>query len=139
MHSISDLTTTCRRTAGHVPPRLVVSTAAHRASRSAPELTSNSGRLHDRGWVEDVPLREHLHALSYSQLNTPQGGRLVAERTMISALHIFDLKTYYWEEPTRPPPEEEQPPARYFHSADQCESLVCVCFWSTYVFQGATP
>jgi hypothetical protein len=39
---------------------------------------------------------------------------------MVSELHIFDLKTYSWDEPIRPSPDQDMPPSRYFHSADPC-------------------
>jgi hypothetical protein len=39
---------------------------------------------------------------------------------MVSEMHVFDLKTYHWEDPIYPTPGELLPPARYFHSADPC-------------------
>jgi hypothetical protein len=84
-----------------------------------------TGCFHDRRRVKDVPIREHINALRISVIKSRQGGRLVAERTMISELHVFDLKTYYWQEPNRPHPDDPPPPARYFHSADQCERFAC--------------
>ncbi|KIM43316.1 hypothetical protein M413DRAFT_69557 [Hebeloma cylindrosporum] len=45
------------------------------------------------------------------------GGRLVAERRMVSDLYVFDLESFVWERiPTYS--EDDVPRARYFHSAD---------------------
>jgi hypothetical protein len=50
-----------------------------------------------------------------------QGGRLVTERKMVSDMYVFDLETFVWEKLV-PSPEDEVPGARYFHSADTCNS-----------------
>lgn len=58
-----------------------------------------------------------------------QGGRLVAERRMVSDLYVFDLEAFVWE---RIPafPEDDIPRARYFHSTDACtfDSAHCLVF-----------
>ena len=50
-----------------------------------------------------------------------KGGRLVAERKMVSDIYMFDLETLRWEK-IEQSPEDDIPQARYFHSADACES-----------------
>lgn len=45
------------------------------------------------------------------------GGRLVAERKMVSDIYMFDLETLRWEKIIQSP-EDDVPQARYFHSAD---------------------
>ncbi|KAF9561355.1 galactose oxidase [Agrocybe pediades] len=45
------------------------------------------------------------------------GGRLVAERRMVSDLYVFDLETFVWEQIPYYP-EDDVPRPRYFHSAD---------------------
>ncbi|KAI0070397.1 regulatory protein ral2 [Panus rudis PR-1116 ss-1] len=45
------------------------------------------------------------------------GGRLVAERRMVSDIYMFDLESFKWEK-VQQSPEEDIPQARYFHSAD---------------------
>ncbi|GJE98292.1 galactose oxidase [Phanerochaete sordida] len=45
------------------------------------------------------------------------GGRLVAERKMVSDIYMFDLETLRWEKIVQSP-EDDVPQARYFHSAD---------------------
>ncbi|TCD70532.1 hypothetical protein EIP91_002878 [Steccherinum ochraceum] len=45
------------------------------------------------------------------------GGRLVAERRMVSDIYIFDLETFVWEKLAQPQ-EDDVPQPRYFHSAD---------------------
>jgi len=54
--------------------------------------------------------------------NIPQGGRLVAERRMVSDLYVFDLETFVWEK-VHIHPEDDIPQARYFHSVDVCQYL----------------
>ncbi|THH30717.1 hypothetical protein EUX98_g3452 [Antrodiella citrinella] len=49
--------------------------------------------------------------------STTVGGRLVAERRMVSDIYIFDLETFVWEKLVQPP-EDDIPQPRYFHSAD---------------------
>jgi hypothetical protein len=51
-----------------------------------------------------------------------QGGRLVAERRMITDIYMFDIETFTWEKVPQSP-DSEHPRARYFHSTDVCESL----------------
>ncbi|KAJ7069634.1 hypothetical protein C8F01DRAFT_521074 [Mycena amicta] len=53
------------------------------------------------------------------------GGRLVAERRMVSDLYVFDLKTYHWER-IPPFPEDVVPRARYFHSVDTWNNQLIV-------------
>ncbi|KAI0781973.1 galactose oxidase [Abortiporus biennis] len=45
------------------------------------------------------------------------GGRLVAERRMISDIYVFDLESFKWEKVSQSS-EDVIPQARYFHSAD---------------------
>lgn len=52
-----------------------------------------------------------------------QGGRLVAERRMVTDIYMFDIETFTWEK-IPPNPDSDQPRARYFHSTDACESLI---------------
>jgi len=52
-----------------------------------------------------------------------QGGRLVAERKMVSDLYVFDLETFTWEK-VHMHSEDEIPQPRYFHSTDNCERFV---------------
>lgn len=59
--------------------------------------------------------------LLFPILITPQGGRLVTERRMVSDLYVFDLDTFTWEKLT-PFPEDDVPEPRYFHSAETCRS-----------------
>lgn len=49
-----------------------------------------------------------------------QGGRLVAERRMVSDIYMFDLESFKWER-LQQSPEDDIPQARYFHSADTCQ------------------
>ncbi|KAF7314500.1 hypothetical protein MKEN_00923000 [Mycena kentingensis (nom. inval.)] len=53
------------------------------------------------------------------------GGRLVAERRMVSDLYIFDLESYHWEK-ILPFPEDDIPRARYFHSVDTWNNQLIV-------------
>jgi len=41
---------------------------------------------------------------------------------MVSDMYVFDLETFVWEK-LLPSLEDEVPGARYFHSADICESF----------------
>ncbi|KAJ3747105.1 hypothetical protein DFH05DRAFT_1414266 [Lentinula detonsa] len=82
LHSIYDLTTSCRKTTGDVPAKLVG------ASTTV------------------VGSKVYLF-----------GGRLVAERRMVSDLYAFDLETCVWQKIT-PFPEDDIPKPRYFHSSD---------------------
>ncbi|KAH7885282.1 hypothetical protein F5I97DRAFT_1928681 [Phlebopus sp. FC_14] len=88
MHSISDLTTFCRKTTGDVPAKLVGASTTVVGSKM------------------------YLF-----------GGRLVAERRMVSDLYVFDLATFIWEK-LSPFPEDEVPEPRYFHSAETCKSSI---------------
>ncbi|CAL1713142.1 unnamed protein product [Somion occarium] len=45
------------------------------------------------------------------------GGRLVAERRMVSDIYMFDLDSFKWEK-LQQSPDDDIPQARYFHSAD---------------------
>ncbi|KAJ8080442.1 hypothetical protein PM082_017275 [Marasmius tenuissimus] len=82
LHSIYDLTTSCRKTSGEVPSKLVGASTTVVGSKM------------------------YLF-----------GGRLVAERRMVSDLYVFDLETFVWER-IQPFPEDDVPRPRYFHSAD---------------------
>ncbi|KAL5524836.1 hypothetical protein ACEPAF_9982 [Sanghuangporus sanghuang] len=82
MHSVSDLTTSSRKTSGTVPPKLV---------------GASTTIVGDKMYLF--------------------GGRLVAERRMVSDLHVFDLETFVWTK-VPPFPGDDIPGARYFHSAD---------------------
>ncbi|KAF7299627.1 hypothetical protein HMN09_00968100 [Mycena chlorophos] len=53
------------------------------------------------------------------------GGRLVAERKMVSDLYVFDLETHNWEK-IHPFPEDDVPRARYFHSVDTWNNQLIV-------------
>ena len=92
MHSVSDLTTSSRKTSGTVPPKLV--------------------------GASTTIVGDKLYLF---------GGRLVAERRMVSDLYVFDLETFVW---TRVPPYtgDDVPGARYFHSADSCKPSGPFCF-----------
>ena len=59
MYPISDLTAFCRKTTGDVPPKLVVSILLAICAPS-PLTPAFTGRVHHRGRIQDVPLREHL-------------------------------------------------------------------------------
>jgi hypothetical protein len=61
-----------------------------------------------------------------------KGGRLVAERKMVSDMYVFDLETLVWEK-LLPSPEDDVPGPRYFHSADTCNLFASadVCFMSS--------
>lgn len=62
-----------------------------------------------------------IQCLSDSDLTSlAKGGRLVAERRMVTDIYMFDIETFTWEKiPQAPDPD--QPRARYFHSTDACE------------------
>lgn len=126
LHSIYDLTTYCRKTAGDVPAKLVVCSHSIQLTpslvTSSPFLTTSSaiGRFNDRCWVEDVPIRELNCMQQTSCADTYQGGRLVTERRMVSDLYIFDLETFQWEM-INYSSGDDVPQPRYFHSADACE------------------
>jgi hypothetical protein len=49
-----------------------------------------------------------------------KGGRLVAERRMVTDIYMFDIETFTWEKIPQNP-DSDQPRARYFHSTDACE------------------
>lgn len=116
MHSISDLTTYCRKTSGDVPAKLVVSPSHF----LLPLLTHFTGCIHHRRRFENVSFCEtQILPSPFSLLIVPQGGRLVTERRMVSDLYIFDLDTFTWEK-TTPFPEDDVPEPRYFHSAETC-------------------
>ena len=61
--------------------------------------------------------------LSVHSSTTFQGGRLVAARTMVSDLYVFDLETFIWGK-VHINSEDEIPQPRYFHSTDTCERFV---------------
>jgi len=50
-----------------------------------------------------------------------QGGRLVAERRMVTDIYMFDIETFTWEKIPQNP-DSDLPRARYFHSTDACQS-----------------
>ncbi|EJC99052.1 galactose oxidase [Fomitiporia mediterranea MF3/22] len=90
MHSVSDLTTSSRKTSGSVPPKLV---------------GASTTIIGDKMYLF--------------------GGRLVAERRMVSDLYVFDLETFVW---TKVPPfaGDDVPGARYFHSADSWQNYLII-------------
>ncbi|KAG9315828.1 hypothetical protein JVU11DRAFT_3477 [Chiua virens] len=90
MHSISDLTTFCRKTSGDVPAKLV--------------------------GASTTVLGSKMYLF---------GGRLVAERRMVSDLYVFDLVTFTWEK-INPFPEDDIPESRYFHSAETWNNQLIV-------------
>ena len=123
MHSISDLTTFCRKTTGDVPAKLVVcacmcvmSTQDHRGFFA--------GRLDHRRGLKNVSLRMFsLVSPATCRCNSTrglQGGRLVTERRMVADLYVFDLEAFLWQK-IIPNSDDDVPKARYFHSADACE------------------
>ncbi|KIK93728.1 hypothetical protein PAXRUDRAFT_495839 [Paxillus rubicundulus Ve08.2h10] len=100
MHSISDLTTFCRKTSGDVPAKLVGASTTVVASKMYLFVSQMS-------LIISTPYH----------FGTLQGGRLVTERHMVSDLYVFDLETFVWEKLT-PFPEDDVPEPRYFHSAE---------------------
>ncbi|KAJ3756496.1 hypothetical protein EV360DRAFT_95675 [Lentinula raphanica] len=90
LHSIYDLTTSCHKTTGDVPAKLVG------ASTTV------------------VGSKVYLF-----------GGRLVAERRMVSDLYAFDLETRVWEK-IPPFPGDDIPKPRYFHSADTWDNQLII-------------
>lgn len=124
MYPISDLTTFCRKTLGDVPPKLVVCIPPLHHSPRTLSLFS-SGRIYHRRWFQGLPI---CAANSSSCYTTPylirlvQGGRLVAERRMVTDIYMFDIETFTWEKISQAS-DSDHPRARYFHSTDVCESL----------------
>lgn len=125
MYPISDLTTFCRKTLGDVPPKLVVCIPLFHTSYIISLILILISRAHLP--LSSVPRFTYMYAQTsltpYFHLPlTPlaQGGRLVAERRMVTDIYMFDIETFTWEKiPQAPDPD--QPRARYFHSTDACE------------------
>lgn len=131
MHSVSDLTTSARKTTGDVPPKLVVRPPCPALPlHTDADADSHPGRIDDRRRRQDVPLRASLSSLSWLPLlMLAQGGRLVTERRMVADLYEFDLATFVWAR-VPPHPDDAVPGARYFHSTDACESAVLLyCYF----------
>jgi leucine-zipper-like transcriptional regulator 1 len=125
MYPISDLTTFCRKTLGDVPPKLVVCIPL--PSSIHPHLLLiliSRARLPQSLVPRFISMyaKTSLPPCSICLPLTPlvQGGRLVAERRMVTDIYMFDIETFTWEKlPQAPDPD--QPRARYFHSTDACE------------------
>lgn len=124
MYPISDLTTFCRRALGDVPPKLVV--RAHSFISSSCVILISVSRAHPP--PSSVPRFIYMYGptplmlyVTDSDPPLPQGGRLVAERRMVTDIYMFDIETFTWEKVPQSP-DSDQPRARYFHSTDVCES-----------------
>jgi len=83
-----------------------------------------TGRIHHGRWFKGLPICVAKPPKSFSGPSLTclvQGGRLVAERRMVTDIYMFDIETSTWEKIPQSP-DSDQPRARYFHSTDACES-----------------
>ena len=121
MYPISDLTTFCRKTLGDVPPKLVVCIHLCHTSRY-PFSPSFLGRIYHRRRFQDLSIcrAQSRHQTNSDTSHLVQGGRLVAERRMVTDIYMFDIETFTWEKVPQGA-DSDQPRARYFHSTDACK------------------
>jgi len=86
-------------------------------SRARPPPSSVPRSIYMCGPISQVPQKP-----SSDSFFLLQGGRLVAERRMVTDIYMFDMETFTWEKLAQSP-DSDQPRARYFHSTDACECL----------------